>query len=187
MRQLRNEHAAHGHEGNPLLALHSARLLRLHPFCSGRGTGTGVPGTDVGAVNPFPCRCSGRTGYLETSLETVRKELAATQRQKSRLYELLELNEYDIPTFRERMEAVRTKQATLERKEADTLRILQDAKTADPAALAAKIKYVLDHYSTSDAAQKNALLHSVIQTVLYHKEKKTKPTTFYLDFVLVPN
>ena len=85
------------------------------------------------------------------------------------------------------MEAVRTKQATLERKEADTLRILQDAKTADPAALAAKIKYVLDHYSTSDAAQKNALLHSVIQTVLYHKEKKTKPTTFYLDFVLVPN
>ena len=138
-------------------------------------------------LSPAAALAGRDTSVLETSLETVRKELAATQRQKSRLYELLELNEYDIPTFRERMEAVRTKQATLERKEADTLRILQDAKTADPAALAAKIKYVLDHYSTSDAAQKNALLHSVIQTVLYHKEKKTKPTTFYLDFVLVPN
>ena len=135
-------------------------------------------------LSPAAALAGRDTSVLETSLETVRKELAATQRQKSRLYELLELNEYDIPTFRERMEAV---QATLERKEADTLRILQDAKTADPAALAAKIKYVLDHYSTSDAAQKNALLHSVIQTVLYHKEKKTKPTTFYLDFVLVPN
>ena len=120
-------------------------------------------------------------------METVRKELAAVQRQKSRLYELLELGEYDIPTFRERMEVVRSKQAALERKEADALHTLQDAKTADPTALAAKIKYVLDNYSTSDAAQKNALLHSVIQTIFYHKEKKTKPTAFYLDFVLVPN
>ena len=102
------------------------------------------------------------TSVLETSLETVRKELAATLRQKSRLYELLEL-------------------------EADILRTLQDAKAANPATLAAKIKYVLDNYSTSDAAQKNALLHSVIQTIVYHKEKKTKPTAFYLDFVLVPN
>ena len=127
------------------------------------------------------------TSVLETTLETVRKELAAVQRQKSRLYELLELGEYDIPTFRERMEVARSKQAALERKEADALHTLQDAKTADPTALAAKIKYVLDNYSTSDAAQKNALLHSVIQTIFYHKEKKTKPTAFYLDFVLVPN
>ena len=138
-------------------------------------------------LSPAAALAGRDTSVLETSLETVRKELAATQRQKSRLYELLELNEYDIPTFRERMESVRTKQAALERKEADTLRILQDAKTANPAALAAKIKYVLDNYSTSDAPQKNALLHSVIQTVFYHKEKKTKPTAFYLDFVLVPN
>lgn len=127
------------------------------------------------------------TSVIETSLEAVRKGLAATQRQKSRLYELLELGEYDIPTFRERMEAVRGKQAALERKEAETLRTLQDVKAADPAALAAKIRYVLDHYFISDGAQKNALLHSVIQTVFYHKEKKTKPTAFYLDFVLFPN
>ncbi len=127
------------------------------------------------------------TSVLETTLTAIHKELASTQRQKSRLYELLELGEYDIPTFRERMDVVKNKQSALERKEADTLRAIQDAKTSDPASLAAKIKYVLDNYSTSDATQRNALLHSVIQTVFYHKEKKTKPTAFYLDFILVPN
>lgn len=127
------------------------------------------------------------TSVLESSLEAVQKELAATQRQKSRLYELLELGEYDIPTFRERMEAVRNKYAVLERKEADTLRALQDSKASDPGTLAEKIKYVLDNYQDSNPAQRNALLHSVIQTVYYHKEKKTKPTAFYLDFVLAPN
>lgn len=127
------------------------------------------------------------TSVLETTLAAVQKELAATQRQKSRLYELLELGEYDIPTFRERMDAVRNKQAALERKEADILRTIQDSKTANTATLAEKIRYVLDNYSTSDAAQRNALLHSVVQTVFYHKEKKTKPTAFYLDFVLSPS
>ena len=38
---------------------------------------------------------------------------------QNRLYELLELGEYDIPTFRERMEAVKGKIAALERKEAE--------------------------------------------------------------------
>lgn len=138
-------------------------------------------------LSPGPALAEKDTSVLETSLTAIRKELSAVQRQRARLYELLELDEYDIPTFHERMEAVRSKQASLERKEADTLRALQDIKMADPISLAKKIRYVLDNYSTSDPPQKNALLHSVLQTVIYHKEKKTKPTAFYLDFILVPN
>ncbi|NBI08611.1 recombinase family protein [Colidextribacter sp. OB.20] len=136
---------------------------------------------------PADTLASHDTSVLETTLDTVQKELASTQRQKSRLYELLELGEYDIPTFRERMEVVRNKETVLERKATDTLRAIQDAKAADPAALAEKIRYVLENYATSDAAQRNALLHSVIQVIFYHKEKKTKPTAFYLDFILSPN
>lgn len=137
-------------------------------------------------LSPTSVQTGQNTAVLKTSLEAIRKELAATQRQKSRLYELLELGEYDIPTFRERMDVVRSKQAALERKETDALRALQDAEAADPDALAKKIRYVLDNYSTSDGAHRNALLRSVLQTVWYHKEKKTKPTAFYLDFVLFP-
>lgn len=69
------------------------------------------------------------TSPLELSLLAVQKELAGANRQKNRLYELLELGEYDIPTFRERMEAVKGKIAALERKETETRRTIDHAKT----------------------------------------------------------
>ena len=50
--------------------------------------------------------------------------------------------------------------------------------------LAEKIRAVLDAYSTADAAGKNALLKSVLESVWYKKEKKTKPADFQLQFVL---
>ena len=49
---------------------------------------------------------------------------------------------------------------------------------------AEKIKAVLDAYWLSDAPHRNALLHSVVEVITYHKEKKTKPSDFELDFVL---
>lgn len=126
------------------------------------------------------------TAIMDTALAAIRKELSAAKKQKTRLYELLELGEYDIPTFRERMATVRDKITGLERKEADALQAIQDAQQADPAAVAAKIRAVLDAYSTADAAGRNALLKSVVQVVHYHKEKKTKPSEFYLDIYLRP-
>ena len=126
------------------------------------------------------------TSTLELSLLAVQKELAGANRQKNRLYELLELGEYDIPTFRERMEAVKGKIAALERKEAETRRTIDHAKTADPQALAQRIRAVLDAYGSSDNAQRNALLKSVIDQVWYSKAKKTKPNDFDIQLDLKP-
>ena len=126
------------------------------------------------------------TSPLELSLLAVQKELAGANRQKNRLYELLELGEYDIPTFRERMEAVKGKVAALERKEAETRRTIDHAKTADPQALAQRIRAVLDAYGSSDNAQRNALLKSVIDQVWYSKAKKTKPNDFDIQLDLKP-
>lgn len=137
------------------------------------------------SLSPSDYQNSQSTAVLETALAVAKKELAAAQKQKARLYELLELGEYDIPTFRERMEAVREKIAGLERREADTAREMERTKRADPIALAQKIQAVLDTYSTADAASKNAMLKSVIQTVWYYKTKKTKPTDFSLQFDLM--
>ena len=64
------------------------------------------------------------TDVLETTLAAVKNELAGTDRQKNRLYELLELGEYDLPLFRERMAAVKEKRAALEKKEAELERSL---------------------------------------------------------------
>ena len=124
------------------------------------------------------------TDVLETSLAAIKNELAGTDRQKARLYELLELGEYDLPLFRERMAVVKEKRAALERKEAELKRSLQEIQCSDPERLADQIRAVLDAYSTADAAGKNALLKSVLETVWYRKEKKTKPSDFQLTFVL---
>lgn len=120
----------------------------------------------------------------QTALEAIQKELAAAQRQKNRLYELLELGEYDIPTFRERMAAVRDKISSLEKRESEIDRQMTETKMSDPKALAARIQAVLDAYGTADVAGKNALLKSVIQAAWYEKQKKTLPTDFSLTVQL---
>ncbi len=126
------------------------------------------------------------TSVLDTTLEAVQKELAAAQRQKSRLYELLELEEYDLPTFRERMATVKEKIAGLERRQRETQQAIEHARLADPAALAEKIRGVLEAYDASDPAGRNALLKGVLSTVWYRKPKKTRPNDFSLTINLNP-
>lgn len=126
------------------------------------------------------------TERLESVLSAVRKELTAASGQKARLYELLELGEYDIPTFRERMEKVKAKLSDLEAREAEAVAALEAAKSADPKGVARRIQAVLEAYDTADAAHRNALLHSVIDVIWYTKEKKTKPLAFELNIELKP-
>lgn len=134
---------------------------------------------------PRPELPSGRDNDIQQAkLETVKKELAAADRQKSRLYELLELGEYDIPTFRERMAVVREKIALLERQQAELSLEIENTHIEDPSALAERIQGVLDAYEAADAAGRNALLKSVISTIWYSKAKKTKPLDFSLDIHL---
>ena len=119
-------------------------------------------------------------------MAAVRREQKAVEGQKSRLYDLLELGEYDLPTFRERMPVVKEKLAKLEAKEAELLAAMERDLHRDPAAQAKKIAAVLDAYGDADIPQRNALLHSVIDYVTYTKEKKTKPTDFVLELTLKP-
>lgn len=121
---------------------------------------------------------------MEEAVAAISKELAAANRQKVRLHELLELGEYDLPTYRERMAAVKEKLASVERRLKEAQRRLDQARAYEPSAQAAGIRAVLSAYRSSDAAHKNALLRSVIEAVIYHKEKKTKPADFQLDVVL---
>lgn len=130
-----------------------------------------------------PAHCQDLTP-LQDALEAITREINAAIKQKARLHELLEMGEYDLPTYRERMAAVKAKLDELERRQADAQLRLEQARDYDPAAQAAKIQAVLDAYHTSDAAHKNALLHTVIELVTYRKEKKTKPAEFSLDFIL---
>ncbi len=124
------------------------------------------------------------TAPLELAVAAMEKELAAAARQKTRLHELLEMGEYDLPTYRERMAAVSEKLSSLEAKRDDAVRQLEQAKNFDPSVQAENIKNALNAYQSSDAATKNALLHSVINHIVYSKEKKSKPMDFKLSFYL---
>lgn len=124
------------------------------------------------------------TAPLEAALLALEKEMTAANRQKTRLYELLELGEYDLSTFRERMAAVTGKITALEAKHSETKRKVDEVKNFDREAAAKNIRNVLEAYQLSDAATKNALLHSVLSSVWYYKEKKSKPADFSLTYHL---
>jgi chromosome segregation ATPase len=130
-----------------------------------------------------PAQPTGRQAKaLESDLTAIRKEQTAAQAQKAKLYELLETGVYDLPTFQERMAAVKAKITSLDEKEKATLRTISDAQQADPASLAAKIQTLLDAYDTADGAARNAMLKGVINQIWYTKAKKTKPKEFELQF-----
>ncbi len=121
---------------------------------------------------------------LEAALSMIEKELTSTLRQKTRLHELLELGEYDIPTYRDRMAAVTNKLSDLEARLGEAKRRLEEARSHDPGAQADNIRNVLNAYCTSDPATRNSLLHSVIDHIVYSKEKKSKPADFHLVYYL---
>lgn len=120
---------------------------------------------------------------LEDAVASIAKELSVANKQKARLHELLEMGEYDLPTYRERMSVVMEKISDLERRHDDAQQRLDQARSYNPAVQASKIKSVLDAYVASDPAHRNALLHSVIDKIIYTKQKKTKPADFELEFV----
>ena len=122
---------------------------------------------------------------LQDALDAVTRELSAADRRKARLRELLELGEYDLPTYRERMALAEEKRGGLERRREDVLRRLEQAR-ARAASGEPGIRTVLDAYRASDAAHRNALLHTVVQQIVYRKEKKSKPAGFELEFLLRP-
>lgn len=125
------------------------------------------------------------TEAMEAALAALDRELGAANRQKARLHELLELGEYDLPTYRERMAAVMEKLSGIERRREDAAARLEQARAYDPAVRRRNIRNALEVYRSCDAAHQNAVLHSVIKTILYRKEKKTKPADFELEFILL--
>ena len=118
---------------------------------------------------------------LQDAVPAMEKELAAAARQKERLHELLELGEYDLPTYRERMEAVSKKRRELEARLAEAKRKAGRPRR-DPRQDG--IQNVLSAYWAGGPPARNALLHAVVDHIVYSKEKKSKPAEFQLEYHL---
>ena len=121
---------------------------------------------------------------IKQSLAAVSRELSAVSSQKMRLHELLELGEYDLPTFHTRMAVVQGKLSALNQTRADLQRQLETHAKTDACRPADPVATLLTAYAHADAAVRNALLKSLVETVWYTKEKKSKPRDFSLTIEL---
>ena len=108
------------------------------------------------------------------------REIDRLEKQKSRLYDLLEDGTYDSETFRQRMDNLKEKLVAITTQQSNLQSSLRKAQGEDKKELARRIKNVLDTYNSANAAGKNLLLKSVIEKIEYSKNKKTAPDDFKL-------
>ena len=118
-----------------------------------------------------------------TVIKAIDKELKATKDQLSRLHDLLEQQVYDVSTFMERRSTLTKK---IEKLEASKESFRKQEKRLNIPAMIQRIELVLTQYRDSSPQVQNELLKSVIEKVIYHKEKGAKPADFQLEVSLLP-
>lgn len=118
-----------------------------------------------------------------TVIKAIDKELKSTKDQLSRLHDLLEQQVYDVSTFMERRSTLTKK---IEKLEASRESFRKQEKRLNIPAMIQRIELVLTQYRDSSPQVQNELLKSVIEKVIYHKEKGAKPADFQLEVSLLP-
>lgn len=124
----------------------------------------------------------------EDPRKKLRQELSRIEKQQNKLYDLLEQEIYDTNTFLERMKALNEKKAVVE-EEIAACENLTPQNITSPEKNIMEIQYVLDHFSESDPAEKNRLLHLIVRKIRYQKTERAcyrKPDTdlqLHIEFI----
>ena len=101
----------------------------------------------------------------------IEKALEKLHRQKEKLHTLLETDVYSVETFLERSNALEKQKAELETElQACSADVAAESLTPEQALL--WLQYVLDHFETADAEQKNKMLCRVIRRIEYSKTER---------------
>lgn len=117
----------------------------------------------------------------EKIIDNIKTELKKLEIQKSNLHDLLEQEIYDIDTFLKRQEIINKKSTELE----NTLNNISQKKSIPKHERVTQIKTVLEAYRHSkNIEQKNQLLKTIINKVIYVREKGSKPSEFKLSLDL---
>ena len=128
-----------------------------------------------------------QTDFFETNIQKANKELIALRKQAGTLYDLLEQGVYTAETFESRSKIV-TEKIECVQKQLDLLTQAWDNETKEhPAARAIppQLENVSDlYYALPTAKAKNDMLKTVLEKVIYCKEKKGRWHTQPDDFCL---
>ena len=112
--------------------------------------------------------------------KAIDKEIEQAKQQLSRLHDLLEQGVYDVATFSDRRQQLLSRISTLE----DERRSLVPPRVLDLEAMRERIEAVMASYPTADPDTQNHLLKSIVEKIVYHKQKGAKPKDFQLDVYL---
>lgn len=129
----------------------------------------------------------------ETALTAHENELERLAAQLDRAYELVEQGVYTADVFLERSRRIADRRAELEQKTAQLRQEItrKQAAAASAEQIAPKMTHVLDAYDAARTpAEKNALLRSVLQKVVYEKNQRDRwgGDGFHLDlYPLLPH
>lgn len=120
------------------------------------------------------------TSHYEMALAELRKSKEKTRLQISKIYDLLEQGEYSIDTYRDRKKALTDRMNELSSKEIELEKIRTRILRSDKQQLVEEMQTVLSYYDHANAGEKNRMLKSIIDSVIYTKLKKSKPNEFTL-------
>ena len=114
--------------------------------------------------------------------QTIEKQIATAKSQDDRLHDLLEQGIYDTDTFLQRHAALNQRIALLEQAKSD----LHPKGCLDTPKMVERIQGVLDAYHSLPSQERNILLKTVLEKVIYRKEFGAKPAEFHLTLFLLP-
>ncbi|MCF8566110.1 recombinase family protein [Alicyclobacillus tolerans] len=121
---------------------------------------------------------------FEQSLSAVEREIRRLREQQNRLYDLLEQGVYDVNTFKMRQEAILRELNRTAQQRANVLahEPLQQPTGPASSAQVPALRRVMDFYEkTSDPFRRNQLLKSVLEKVVYYKERTQTGEEFELE------
>lgn len=137
-------------------------------------------GLEIDVSRAVPPDVSG----LQSSLAKMQAQQVRLEERRSRLYTLLEDGTYTRTLFSERMQVLASEEATL----ADSISAIENNIRMDLSRnkehQLSQIRTVLERYQAAPLPGRKELLRSIIEDILYTKEKKTKPADFTLSIKL---
>lgn len=123
---------------------------------------------------------------IDTNIKSICDEIEKKQKQKTKLYDLLEQGIYDNETFLMRSKELANKLQELNNKLSELQDEYKQAETIQDrkATFIPKVRNVIETYQFGNIEQKNKLLKSVLVKVTYYREKNSEKDDF--ELILYP-
>lgn len=137
--------------------------------------------------NEIESKQNERVNNLNHTLQLLEKESKELNKQKNSLHDLLERGVYDIDTYLERTQILSKKSEENKIAIENTIELIEKENTININYndLIPNLQTVLENYSkTDDVKLKNSLLKTVIDEIIYYKEKNKRNAKFEIDIKL---